>query len=140
MTRKPQITPDMTVQDLFNASYWGVVEQGKGCTTATGDCIYERRSDDGTVTQCGIGHCLTQDQTDIFMRMKFDGIDCISSRAPDYLPTQIAAHLQFAIELQHMHDRSTREATITNGGSFISTFKMNMGCLADKHGLTVPTL
>jgi len=140
MTRKPTIEAGMTAQDLFNASYWGVVEQGQPCLGRHGSCEYEQTRG-GAVLMCSIGHCLTQPQRDDFMASMFKGLVAFDDHDPR-LPPQIGGNFYLSCDLQSAHDQAADDHRNDGGMAgldvFVKSFGANMARVAAKYGLEVP--
>jgi len=118
----------MTLQEAFNASYIGVIKQGKKSVDTAGESLYN----DGQGCRCGIGQTMPKD-TNLMDR---NG-DSINILVRDHHPA--IAHLthidrDILIEFQHCHDGAEI------GKTFISEFKQNMNLFAQKYHLTIPTI
>jgi len=130
VSKKPEITDTMTAQDVFNAAYWGITEQGiqgydgSGCTYISGS---------GKL-RCGIGHALTEDQARTFVVNDVLGLHLYTDDAEmrDFIPPQIAGNMQLCVDIQDAHDGPNDNA------AFISLFTEGMRRVATKHGMTVP--
>jgi len=118
----------MTLQEAFNASYIGVIKQGRRSIDANGNCVYN----DGNGCKCGIGHTMP-DGTDV------SGCNLSGVRKLLEVRYPAVAHLSdidvdALMELQGCHDLAEFN------GAFISNFTQNMKFFAQAHHLTIPTI
>jgi hypothetical protein len=130
VSKKPEITDTMTAQDVFNAAYWGITEQGVQGYASNG-CTYISPS--GKL-RCGIGHALTELQARTFVANDFLGLHLYTHDAEmrDFIPPQIAGNMPLCVDIQDAHDGPNDDA------SFMYIFNEGMRRVALKHGLTVP--
>jgi len=130
VSKKPEITDNMTAQDVFNAAYWGIIEQGAQGYAANG-CTYISRSG---ALRCGIGHALTEDQARTFVANDVLGLAAYAYCVDKYgfIPPQIADNMQLCVDIQDAHDGPNDD------DAFISVFTAGMRRVALKHGMTMP--
>jgi len=129
MTRKPKITNDMTAQDMFNAAYWGVVEQGVQSYAIDTGCVYQGFNDAKPV-KCAIGHCMTGEESAKAMETDLGGILYDDM---EYFPQRVQDHFDLCEQMQNKHDEPA-----ASGIDFITRYKVDMARIANRFGLDAP--
>lgn len=137
-----------TAQEVFNASYNGVLKQGTYCgipkktynsfgTEEFVDCRYELKDGEGSTLHCAVGLLMNPIELEYFGDFQGDIEDLVGEYGRDLRPV-FKMHSALLGEIQSAHD-SAAGRSLRGEADFIEEFKNEMRRVADRYELEVPT-
>lgn len=119
------MTEKLTMQDVFNNAYIGVLKQGEPAINRGSNCCY-RTTNRGKILKCAIGHSIH----DSIYKRSFEGKD------PDIILEPYVQNLDGSLleDIQYAHDDNRYSRNFCFG------FKEAMHKIAMKYELKVPEL
>lgn len=156
----------MDKQEIFDTAYNGVMNQNgvaiggviEGGTKYARACFYRRKTENGDILKCGVGHLLTdaellvcrnsvnveKDSTASLYALIQSNLFGISSVSRSYLPKHLREHVDFLSQIQTVHDYAVAQAAetfpeVTAHPEFVelfkACFKIDMKIIAEQHNL-----
>jgi hypothetical protein len=122
----------LTLQDLFNRAYIGVLKQGDVAQDEKGQCFY-RTEVDGAIHHCSIGHSMTEHEQVAAGKCNVGYLDT-EEEIPSFFSRTNATsdelrELQFVHDKIHQPDKKKR----------VFLFKTGMERFARQYKLSIPT-